>query len=224
MNYQYTFYYNTISLITCIVGMILSKSLISIGMVLLAFGFVFIGSWPQKWQNLKSQKVLLALLLIYPALHIVSLLWSGNITQGLIDINKKIALIVIPLTVCAMSPLKKETLKYCFIAYVLAIFAATVWGSINFFTHNYIDTRTIMGGCSHVRFALNIVFVIICVLWIIYNKCKSLGKTLQLLLCLYVVWLCCYILFAQLTTAVVLLAIMVLMALPYYCIKRFSCL
>jgi|GEM_PF-2007168 O-Antigen ligase. len=224
MNQRYIFYYDTITLITCIVGMILSKSLISIGMVLLTFDFLFLGSWKEKWQKLKSQKVLLVVMLIYPALHIVSLLWSSNVTQGLIDINKKMALIVFPLTICAMSPLKKETFKYCFIVYLLAIFAATIWGSINFFTHNYIDTRTLMGGCSHVRFALNIVFAIICVAWIVYNKRRTLGNTLLCLLSIYVVWLGCYILFAQLTTAVVLLAIMTLIALPYYCIKKISSL
>src|SRR5574344_1720619 len=152
MKKDYTFYYDTIALIICIVGMILSKSLITIGMIFLILRFFFLGSWKKKIANIKQHKFLLLILLIYPLLHVVSLLWSNNLAEGLSDINKKIALFVFPLTLCAISPLNNETLKYCFIVYLLAIFSGTIWGEYNFFTHNYVDIRTLIGGISHIRF------------------------------------------------------------------------
>src|SRR5574344_322228 len=193
-------------------------------MIFLTLRFFFIGSWKKKIANIKQHKFLLLILLIYPLLHVVSLLWSNNLAEGLSDINKKIALFVFPLTLCAISPLNKETLKYCFIVYLLAIFSGTIWGEYNFFTHNYVDIRTLIGGISHIRFALNAVFSIIVVAYLLYSNRKKWCKKTKIIFCAYIIWVLLYMLLAQLMTGIVVLGVFLLFFIPYYCIKHFPLL
>ncbi|MDD4067773.1 MAG: hypothetical protein PHV65_02745, partial [Bacteroidales bacterium] len=75
MKKNLTYYFDILTILICVAGISLSIFLINLGIVMLSVRLIFIGSWKEKWERIKTQKTLLIVLLSFFFLHIIGLIW-----------------------------------------------------------------------------------------------------------------------------------------------------
>lgn len=220
MKKSFSFYFDILSLLVLIAGIVLSRFLMNFGMGMLVFRLLFIGSWKEKLENIKSQKAILITLLSFFILHLLGLLWTDNIRFGLDEIVRKIAFLIIPITILAISPIPKQSLRYAFWGFLLAIFVGTVWGSIVYFSDPYVDIRNLIKSTSHIRFSLNLSFAILVLLKVIVVDRKRLKLVFRIGGYILSLWFLFYLFLTQAMTGIVILSIFLLFYIPYYSIKN----
>lgn len=220
MKKSFSFYFDILSILVLIAGIVLSRFLMNLGMGMLVFRLFFIGSFKDKFENIKSQKAILITILSFFILHLLGLLWTDNIRFGLDEIVRKIAFLIIPITILAISPLPKQTLKYAFWGFVLAIFVGTVWGSIVYFSDPYVDIRNLIKSTSHIRFSLSLAFAILVLLKVNIVDRKRLKLVFRIGGYILSLWFLFYLILTQAITGIVILSIFLLFYIPYYSIKN----
>src|SRR5574344_498069 len=117
MKKNLTYYFDILTILICVAGISLSIFLINLGIVMLLVRLIFIGSWKEKWERIKTQKTLLIVLLSFFFLHIIGLIWTDNISFGLNEIIRKLAFFVVPIGILAISDIRKEIIKIGFGGY-----------------------------------------------------------------------------------------------------------
>jgi O-antigen ligase len=86
--------------------------------ILLTLNWLAEGEWAAKWRLAKTSPVILACVSMY-TLYIVGLLYSSNLSQGFFVLEKKIAILILPLVFFTQKntgPLNKRILLLLFIA------------------------------------------------------------------------------------------------------------
>lgn len=220
MKKKYTLYYDILTLLVCIAGITLSRFLMNFGMGMLVFRLLALGSWKEKWENIKRQKLLLLVLLSFFALHLVGLLWSENLSFGIDEIVRKIAFLIIPITIASISPLPKDTLRYAFWGFIFAVFIGTIWGSIVLITTPYANPRSLIFSTSHIRFSLNTVLAILLLVKTTIANRKGIRPFIKILSIGLVIWFIIYLVLTQAMTGFVILSVFLAIYFPYYIIKH----
>ncbi|MFA7081344.1 MAG: O-antigen ligase family protein [Bacteroidales bacterium] len=220
MKKNFSFHFDILTLLVCIAGIVLSRFLMNFGLGMLVFRLFFVGSWKEKFENIKSQKAILITILSFFFLHLLGLIWTDNIRFGLDEIVRKIAFLIIPITILAISPLKKQTLKYLFWGFLLTIFVGTIWGSIVYFSNPYADPRNLILSTSHIRFSLNITLAILILVKIMVVDRKRIKPIFRILSYVLSLWFLFYLFLTQALTGIVILSIFLFFYIPYYSIKN----
>ncbi len=220
MKRGFTFYYDTLTLLVCVAGIALSIFLMNLGLTMLVVRLLFIGSWEEKWNNIKAQKRLLYVLLSLFAVHIIGILWTKDLNFGLEEIIRKIAFLIVPITILAISPLNKEIIKYTFFGFILALFIGTIWGSINFISAEYPNVRNLIPSTSHIRFSLNIVFAVLLLGKVSITHSKNLSPFMNIIIILTAIWFVIYLILTQAITGILILSIFLLLYVPYSLAKQ----
>ncbi len=220
MKKNYTFYYDILTLLVCIAGITLSRFLMNFGLGMLVFRLLALGSWKEKWENIKRQKTILLVILSFFALHLVGLLWSENLSFGIDEVVRKIAFLIIPITIAAISPLPKETLRYTFWGFILAVLVGTIWGSVVLITTPYADPRDLIFSTSHIRFSLNTVLAILLLAKITIVNKDRITPFFKIISFLLVIWFFTYMVLTQAMTGFVILFIFLAIYFPYYFLKN----
>lgn len=190
------------------------------GMGMLVFRLLALGSWKEKWENIKRQKTILLVLLSFFGLHLVGLLWSENLSFGIEEIVRKIAFLIIPITILAISPLPKETLKYIFGGFIIVVFIGTIWGSITYLSNPYADTRSLIPSTSHIRFSLNIVLALLILIKLTLINKQRIKPILKILSYSLSFWFIFFLILTQSLTGIVILTVFLIFYTPYYLITR----
>ena len=219
MKRNFSFYFDILTLLVLIAGIVLSRFLMNFGMGMLVFRLIFIGSWEEKWKNIKSQKTILLVILSFFFMHLLGLIWTYNMGLGVDEITRKLSFLLIPIGIAAISPLNKSILKYLFWGFLLAIFVGTIWGTINYFSDPYIDTRNLIPSASHIRFSLNIVLAILILIKVILINRKTTRPILRVISYGLSIWLISYLILSQAMTGIVILGLFILFYIPYYSIR-----
>ena len=126
-------YLFALSLIT--IGIICSKALMSIGMVLGGVSLLLEFDFKEYYAKWKSNRLLHLLVLLY-LWFVISLLWSQNIDYALEDLKSKLTLIVIPLLVFSKPELVCRNKDY------LLIFI------FDWYFYHFINKRSFLFSCS----------------------------------------------------------------------------
>ncbi len=140
-----------------IIGVVCSKFLMSMGLLLGILNLLTEGNFTSYFHRLRENPLILLILLFY-TLHLVGLLWSSNLDYGLDDVRKKTSLLLIPLIVGSHPiPSSKRwiTLIHFFIL-TLVITASINLIAYHFFAEklNLIDIRDMSLFGSHIRYGI----------------------------------------------------------------------
>jgi hypothetical protein len=140
-----------------IIGVVCSKFLMSMGLLLGVLNLVFEGNFHSYYRRLRENPLILFILLFY-GIHLLGLLWTSNFDYGLDDIRKKTSLLLIPLIVCAHpipSPKRWTKLIHYFIL-TLVITAIINLIAYHFFATKLklIDIRDMSLFGSHIRYGI----------------------------------------------------------------------
>jgi hypothetical protein len=140
-----------------IVGVVCSKFLMSMGLLLGVLNLVTEGNFKSYFQRLRENPLILLILLFY-GIHLLGLCWSHNLAYGLDDIRKKTSLLLIPIIVGAhpIPSLKRWTrlIHYFILTLVITAFINLI--SYHFFAEklHLIDIRDMSLFGSHIRYGI----------------------------------------------------------------------
>ncbi|RCL75612.1 MAG: O-antigen ligase domain-containing protein [Flavobacteriales bacterium] len=143
------------------VGIVCSKFLMSMSILLGLLNLIVEGDFKQYFQNLKQNKFFLLVLLFF-LIHVLAMAWSDNWDYGLNDLRRKLSLLAVPIIIIS-KPIQIRTnykiILSCFVA------ALIITSSINAFAYFYFqdsfvykDIRDMSLFNSHIRYAIMISF------------------------------------------------------------------
>ena len=197
-----------------LIGIVGSKFLMSITMMLCILNFLVEADFKNYWQRIKENR-LLHLLIAFYLLHAVSLLWSDNISYGINDLRIKAPLLVVSIILIAKPILKSDRNKL----YLLLILSLLVTSVINFCHYQFLlndhlakDIRELSLFGSHIRYGILLAFGIgICLFLSREFKRFSVG-----LICC-VAWFVFYTYYSQILSGIIsLLVVFILYAILYF--------
>jgi hypothetical protein len=140
-----------------IVGVVCSKFLMSMGLLLGVLNLVTEGNLKSYFQRLRENPLILLILLFY-GIHLLGLCWSHNWDYGLDDIRKKTSLLLIPIIVGSHPILgpKRWTKLINYFILTLVITAIINLIAFHFFATKLklIDIRDMSLFGSHIRYGI----------------------------------------------------------------------
>lgn len=220
MKKNFTCYFDLLTILIIVAGISLSIFLINLGIVMLVIRIFFIGSLKEKLENIKAHKKILFVLLSFYFLHITGLIWTGNLNFGLNELVRKLAFLVVPIGILAISDIKKDIIKLGFLGYIITLFIGTIWGSVNLFSVDYPDLRNLIPSTSHIRFSLNLVFAILVMAKLFIDNFKTLSPKIRILTIILIVWFTTYLVLTQAITGILILSLFLLIYIPYLLIQK----
>lgn len=184
------FSYKTHRIIYCVLltllggCMVCTHALSSLTWVLLAANWLLEGRWREKWEMMKQSPMLHAIAVFF-LFHLVALLWSSNLEEGL-----RIAYSLLPFIVVALITLTTPTVtgiprKAILSAYVGTVVVITFIGLVRWLTISDLPHREIVPYVSHIRFSLNCCMVI----FLTCSMMRQAGKAMRWIGALTVVWM-----------------------------------
>jgi hypothetical protein len=140
-----------------IIGVVCSKFLMSMGLLLGVLNLLTEGNFNAYYQRLRENPLILHILLFY-GIHLLGISWSHNLDYGLDDIRKKTSLLLIPLIIGARpvpSPTRWTKLIHYFML-TLVITAIINLIAYHFFAVKLklIDIRDMSLFGSHIRYGI----------------------------------------------------------------------
>jgi len=193
-----------------LIGLPLSKFLMSVGQFVLLVSWLAEGNWKYKWNNNKSS-FLFWVSVSFFILHLIGLLWTKNFEYALHDLKIKLPLLWFPLlfftTKHTLSKKEIHVLLWLFVLSVLlaSIVCLFVWLGLT--RHQVVDVRDISIFNSHIRFSLMIDLSIAFLFYYIFLENEKKWIPLKLI---FAVWLIIFLLIMQSVTGIIILFLILL--------------
>jgi hypothetical protein len=177
---KYHFYVFVFSLILLVIGMPLSKFLMSLSQIILICNWFLEGGLKNKFSSFIKNKAALAVSSLL-LLHIIGLLYTSDFNYAFKDIRIKLPLLVLPL-VLSTSPnltfkIKELVLKFFICAVIIGTIIST-FILFGIFHQPILDVRSASIFISHIRFSLLICIAIFCCMYFIKEPVKTGIKVL----------------------------------------------
>ncbi len=185
--YHTSIYYFTLCIL--VIGMPISKFMISSAQIIMLCNWVLEGELKSKLISFTKNKpalVLSSLLL----LHFIGVLYTSNMHDAYLDLRTKLPLLVLPLIISTSAALPEKVFKFILELFIAAVLFASVVSMMvltGILHHPVNDTRGISIFISHIRFALLICVAIFSLVYLISFYSSVLAKTVGYLLILWLV-------------------------------------
>ncbi len=192
-------------LLLILVGMPLSKFLMSVGQFVLLANWLLEGKWNEKWKIIKTSRLLWFMSGFF-LLHLMGLIWSSNLDYALHDLKIKLPLFWFPLLfISTHQVLTKKEIHLLLWLFVLSVIIASitcfvVWLGLT--KHKVIDIRDISIFNSHIRFALMIDFSISFLFFYFFKQNERKWVAIKLL---FILWLISFLIIMQSVTGIFIL-------------------
>jgi hypothetical protein len=196
-----------------IVGVVCSKFLMSMGLLLGVLNLILEANFSAYWQRLKDNKFILFILGFY-ALHLLGFLWTSNVDYGLDDLRKKTSLLLIPIIVGShpiLGPKRWQRLIRYFLL-TLVITAVINLIAFHFFPEklHLIDIRDMSLFGSHIRYGILIGIGLAFCLERIYTQRKHRNAYV-----LAAVFFLVYTFYSQVLSGIISVAIVLMILLTF---------
>ena len=156
--YESTAYFVCLAIMAA--GLTLSPFLMSVSQFLLLIVWLFMGDPVKvKLKRFSQSRIAILLVSLY-LLHVIGLIYTSDFQYAFKDLKVKLPLLAFPIILSSVKPLEKKRLDLLMLVYVASVFVATCLSFRLWLRHDYVDIRDISDIISHIRFCLNIVFVI----------------------------------------------------------------
>ena len=206
------------SLMLLSIGLPLSKFLVGFSQFLLLLNWLLEGGFAYKWDQLKTNKIIWAFLLL-PFIHVVWFINTTDFAYGLHDFKIKLPLLVFPLLVGTSKPLSKKSLELILLIFVLAVFTASlitlsIITGIYDYPHTNIREASIF--ISHIRFGLMVLFSTAIVGYFVYQNYLAQKTKRVVGFFLLGFWLFIFLIILQSLTSWVILFFLVIFLFFFY--------
>jgi hypothetical protein len=183
------------------IGMPSTKILMSLGLVFAIANWVLEGGFSEKWNGIRTNRLLQLLLLIY-LLLIVGVIWSWDSFQGLKDIKSRLPILFLPL-ILGTSPLMKEKqIQWLLHLFLASLFVTSLYNVLYFndVFGNYLpdDIRGLSRFASHIRYGLIISLGFGMCIWFQLHS-----KKFNILYSILTVWFAFYTIYSQVLSGII---------------------
>jgi len=210
-------------LIILVAGMPVSLFLMSISQFILAGSFLLEGNVTEKFRRFLSNKAALLIAGIW-LMHLVGLLWTTDVLQGLNDIRIKLPLLVLTIIIAGSDPLSKKQFHWvlaCFVASVMIgtlVSMAVLTGIIQ---RDIIDIRDVfIFKISHIRFALFTCIAVFVLIYFIFSRKEKVSLPLKILFTALALWFFCFLFIVESLTGLSICIAVLFLYLIFYAWKR----
>lgn len=143
--------------------------------VLLLLNWLLEGRWREKWQMARESTLLQALGALY-LLYVVGMLWTSNMGHGLVALQVRLPLLVVPIVLLTTPPVKGRARLLAFGMYVATVVVVSVIALVRLLTIPDLPYRDAVPYISHIRFALNCCMVVYLVFLCNLDNIGKLGR------------------------------------------------
>ncbi len=197
-------------LIALVSGALFGAVPTSIPQIILAANWLLEGNFLSKYKQLKSNTIFLVLISVY-LLHLIGMLYTANINDGLNDLKIKMPLIILPIILFTTQAISKKELNWLFKFFFLSVVVSSICCFIVYlgYTKKTItDIRQASVFMSHIRFSLYIVFAI-CAMF--YFVLKEISTYKKIILLFTICWLLYFLYKLQMVTGLSILFFLILL-------------
>jgi len=184
---KYHFYVFVFSLVLLVIGMPLSKFLMSLSQIILICNWLLEGDLKRKVSAFFKNKAALALTSLF-LLHLLGLFYTTDLNYAFNDIKIKLPLLGLPLILSTSEHLTLKIRNIILNFFILAVFVATGISSFILFDiihRPMVDIRNVSIFISHIRFALLICVAIFCSVYFFNNVSDKRSKFLYITIALW---------------------------------------
>nr|MBA3971777.1 hypothetical protein [Bacteroidota bacterium] len=168
---KYHLYVYIFALILLVIGMPLSKFLMSLSQIILACNWILEGRLKNKIISFSRNKAALIVSSLL-VMHFIGLLYTTDFNYAFKDIRIKAPLLVLPLILSTSIPLSRNIIHMLMRLFVAAILAGTVVSMLilsGIIQREVVDIRSVSIFIAHIRFALLICVAIFISGYFIYR-------------------------------------------------------
>jgi O-antigen ligase len=166
-----------LSLLCIIIGLFLSRAMMSIGMILIGAQLFLKPGILNTFKDFLKDKKLLYISLIF-FLYMISGLYSTDMGYYMEKMNLKLPFLFMPLGFATLKEMPKKYFLHVLLVFVLMVFFVSVGSTINFILNytaiieNYKSAKVIpiLFEINHVRYSLMMVLAIFSAFYLFYNK------------------------------------------------------
>ncbi|MFH0761588.1 MAG: O-antigen ligase family protein [Bacteroidota bacterium] len=136
----------------------LSKYVASASQIVLVALWLIEGRFQEKWDRFRSRPALWIFLILF-FIHLAGMLWTSDVPFGFHDLKLKLPLLLLPIVLGTMEPLKPKEMYVLLAGFVLAVIIGTLFSlsiMLGFGPSDYTSDRETSLFISHIRFALMI--------------------------------------------------------------------
>jgi hypothetical protein len=213
------YYVYIFSLVVLAIGMPFGKAIQSLGFVLLIANFLLEFNFIDSFKRLKENIPFISLLLFFTFL-ILSIAWSLDPLQGLLDVKSRLPMVAIPIIVLGKTPLSKKELFLVLHIFLASMVASSLYNFLGY--HNvfndtpYIDIRQMSHFGSHIRYGLLIALGVSVTIYY-----QLLNKKINFIYLLIIGWLLFYTYFSQILSGY-LAVTMVIISFGFYMLWKWN--
>lgn len=186
---KYHTYVYIFALILLVIGMPLSKFLMSLSQIILVCNWFLEGGLKSKLISFKNNKAALIVSSLI-LLHFIGLIYTSDFDYAFKDIRIKGPLFILPLILSTSKPLSQKTIHAIMQFFVAAIISGTLisllilTGAIH---RSFVDIRSISIFISHIRFALLICIALFISGYFFYCSSKPISKVIWIVIALWLI-------------------------------------
>lgn len=164
-----------LGLTTIILGLILSRAMMSIGMMVMIIPAFFQPNVGRDFrQFLRTPSFWLPMLVFVP--YLLSGLWSENLEMFWQKVQLRLPFLILPFVFFSFTGLTKSIYRYLLLGFVVMIAASSIQVLIQFFqdysqtVDQYLHAKTIDTPFNHIRYSLMVAFAIIASVYLIATE------------------------------------------------------
>ena len=202
----YSRYLYMLGIFSMVIGLSLSKPLITGGILAVLLAWLTGESIKQRVLSYFNNRTAVVLSSIY-LLTIFGLFYTTDFDFALGDVRRKLALFSLPVLIAGFSPITNNEWKWIFRVYVGGVLLASFWSMFVYFGglgELIVDAREYSRFNSHIRFGLEICLAIFGSIYFLKHEKESLKKLIWLLISL---WLISFLYIISLFTGLVIFGI-----------------
>ena len=204
------------ALVVC--GLSTSMFLMSIGSIGMFITWIAEGSFRKKITTLKSDKRIIWMIAFY-LVHVFALLYTSNFDYAFKDLRIKLPLLIFPLILGTMPPIKKRQIDILFIIFIASVTFSSfcsylVYRDIISVDRDVNDARTISRFISHIRLSMNICMSVL-LLFFYFRNNDAKNLIIKMLLAF---WFLYFLFILESATGYMILFFCTLAACCYYAV------
>lgn len=203
-------------LLLLVIGLPLSLFLTSLSQFFIIGSFFIEGSIINKLKKFLSNRTAVFITVIW-LLHLIGLLWSNDLNEGLKDLRIKLPLLILPLVLSGSEPLTKKQFNWILNIFIASVFIGSMVSMAVYagIIHREIqDIRDIfIFNISHIRFALFVCLSIFILIKNISSTFKEKKYLSLFLLATLIGWFAFFLVFIESITGLIIVVITALVHL-----------
>lgn len=207
-------------LILVVIGLPLSKILMSCGQILLVGNWLIEGGLKNKFKVFLKNKTALVISSVF-LLHLIGLIYTTDFNYAYIDLRLKIPLIVLPLIISTSETLTGKRFQALLFIFITAVIVSTLASMYNYFTIDFVDIRYISAFISHIRLSLLVCLSIFILFYFIVSN-EKFSRIQKLFFLAMIIWLIIFLIILESITglSVLLITGLFLLVIEIFKMKR----